>query len=139
MLTKTKCLLKTINFYLWIYPLPLAKTCGTNQRKTKGGTLGRKKYFFQKNSQTNLRIGLKIPQKYFRNKNMFKIALYPMQPSARSMHAVYKYIFFQGSPLWFFRWFVPHVCIFVHIYSLNFLCTSRISFRFFNFVQNPNS
>ena len=64
--------MKTRNSYLQIYLLPLAKTYGTNQRKTKGGTLGIKKYFFQKNSQINSRIGLKIWQKYFENKNMFK-------------------------------------------------------------------
>ena len=56
--------------------------------KTKGGTLGWKKYFFQKSSQINSRIGLKIPQKYFRNKNMFKIGFWPMQPCARSVHAL---------------------------------------------------
>ena len=55
--------------------------------KTKGGTLGRKKLFFQKCYQISTRIGLKIPKIYFRNKNMFKNLFWPMQPCARSVHA----------------------------------------------------
>ena len=43
--TKTKWLVKTRNSYRQIYPLPLAKTCGTNQRKTKGR---RKNIFLKK-------------------------------------------------------------------------------------------
>ena len=66
--------MKTRNFYLKIYTLPLAKTCGTNHQKPKGGPLEEKNILFKK---------------YFRNKNMFKIAFWPMQPSARSLHAVH--------------------------------------------------
>ena len=37
LVTKTEWPVKTINFYFQIYPLPLAKTWGTNHRKTKIG------------------------------------------------------------------------------------------------------
>ena len=53
--------------------------CFLSAQKPKGGPLEEKKKF-QKSSQINTRIGLKIPNKYFRNKNMFKTVFWTMQP-----------------------------------------------------------
>ena len=70
--------------------LPPAKRilCFLSVQKPKGRPLEEEKYLFQKSFLIYTRIGLKIPKKYFRNKNMFKIVYWPMQPCARSVHAL---------------------------------------------------
>ena len=46
-----------------------------------------KNHFFKKFLRFE-KIGLKIPKKYFRNKNMFNKLFWPMQHCARSVHAL---------------------------------------------------
>ena len=65
-------MMKTRNFYVQIYPLPL----------------GRRKKKFKKFSDF-YKTRLKNPNKYFRNNNMSKIAFWPIKPSACSVHAVH--------------------------------------------------
>ena len=51
--------------------LPRADTCRPKELKTKGGTLGWKKYFFQKSSQISTRIGSKDQKFFTDSKNIY--------------------------------------------------------------------